>query len=46
MVILKGAGAAACQREDEETELQDLRTSNVNYLQWEKQALFKRMGYK
>lgn len=36
MVILKAADAAACQREDEETELQDLRTFNANYLQWDK----------
>lgn len=33
MIILKAAEAAAYQREDEETELQDVRTLNVNYLQ-------------
>lgn len=33
VIILKAAEAAAYQRKDEETELQDVRTLDVNFLQ-------------
>lgn len=36
MVILEGADAATCQRENGKTELHGVGTLNVNYLKWKK----------